>query len=128
MDRDRFESLSAAAVSGLPGEFLERLENVDVVIQENPNRAQLAQAKVGRGGTLFGLYEGIPLTKRGSGYTFVAPDRITIFKTPIESVCHSDEEIIRSVGEVVRHEIAHHFGISDARLDELEEERRNRKN
>ncbi len=128
MDRERFEALVAAAVSGLPGEFLERLENVDVVIQESPSRAQLTRAKVGRGGTLFGLYEGIPLTRRGSSYTFVPPDRITIFKTPIESVCHSDDEIIKSVGDVVKHEIAHHFGISDARLDEIERDRENRSN
>jgi len=69
---------------------------------------------------LLGLYEGIPQTKRGSGYNLVLPDKITIFQKPIERVCRNDEEIEAEVQKVVRHEIAHHFGIGDDVLRMIE--------
>ena len=120
MDRERFERLVAEAVAGLPAQFLDRLENVDVVVADMPSRAQLAGAGIGRGETLLGLYEGVPLTHRGRGYDLVAPDKITIFQRPIEAECRGDAAVVAEVRQVVRHEIAHHFGISDARLEELE--------
>jgi predicted Zn-dependent protease with MMP-like domain len=123
MDFSRFEELVAQAVAELPAEFRDRLDNVDIVVQDRPSARQLRQVRAGRGYTLFGLYEGIPNTRRGSHYGMVPPDVITIFKEPIESVCHSDAEVIREIGKVVRHEIAHHFGIGDARLSQLERER-----
>jgi predicted Zn-dependent protease with MMP-like domain len=124
MDRNRFGELVAEAVEGLPEEFQERLENVDVVVEDLPTRAQLRYAGVGKDETLLGLYEGIPLTDRNSNYGMVAPDKITIFQRPIEAECGSDEiEIKEEIQSVVRHEIAHHFGISDAWLDENEPRR-----
>jgi predicted Zn-dependent protease with MMP-like domain len=123
MEYERFEYLVARAVDALPAEFQQRLENVDVVVEESPSPAQLHQSRTGRGFTLLGLYEGIPLTQRNSYYGMVPPDKITIFKRTIEAKIGNDELAIqKEVGKVVRHEIAHHFGISDARLKELEKD------
>ena len=119
MDRERFEHLVAKAVDSLPDEFRSRLENIDVVVAYQPTTRQLTKLERKRGETLLGLYEGVPLTKRSEHYGLVVPDKITIFQKPIESICSNDAEIIAEVKQVVQHEIAHHFGISDARLREL---------
>jgi predicted Zn-dependent protease with MMP-like domain len=120
MDRERFEWLVARAVESLPEEFRTKLENVDVVVEAWPTQAQLAKAGLRRGQTLLGLYQGVPLTKRGRHYGLVAPDKITIFQKPIEAKCRFETEIIAEIQRVVQHEIAHHFGIGDARLRQLE--------
>jgi len=120
MHRERFEELVAEAVSQLPEEFRERLENVDITVQSWPSRGQLKSTRTGTGHTLLGLYHGIPMIRRGRGYSLVPPDKITIFQKPIEARCRDDDEIRDTVRKVVRHEIAHHFGIDDARLSELE--------
>lgn len=119
MDIEYFERLVARAVDSLPDEFHARLENIDVVAAERPSREQLAALGGKRGETLLGLYEGVPLTRRSAHYGLVMPDKITIFRQPIESICRNDAEIITRVQRVVLHEIAHHFGISDARLRQL---------
>ena len=117
VDRERFEQLVAAAVAGLPEEFRDMLDNVDIVVEDAPTRQQDRGA--GRRGLLLGLYEGVPMTVRTAGYNMVAPDKISIFQQAIESICHSDEEIENEVREVVIHEVGHHFGLSDRRLEEL---------
>jgi predicted Zn-dependent protease with MMP-like domain len=119
MDRQRFEWLVAKAVISLPDEFRTRLENIDVVVADQPTPTQLKALNRKQGETLLGLYEGVPLTRRSRHYGLVAPDKITIFQEPIESICRNDAEIITRIQRVVQHEIAHHFGISDARLKEL---------
>jgi predicted Zn-dependent protease with MMP-like domain len=81
---------------------------------------QLERVGVDNEHTLLGLYEGVPLTQRSSYYGMVTPDKITIFQKPIEEKCRTEEKITREIQRVVRHEIAHHFGISDARLDQIE--------
>ena len=120
MDRERFEQLVAIAVDSLPEEFRTRLENIDVVVEDKPTPVQLAESGLKRGETLLGLYQGVPLTKRGRYYGLVTPDKITIFQKPIEAECSSDAEVKTEIRRVVQHEIAHHFGISDARLRQLE--------
>jgi predicted Zn-dependent protease with MMP-like domain len=120
MRRERFEQLVAMAVDALPEEFLGRLENVDVVVEDHPTHAQLAEAKLRGGETLLGLYEGVPLTERTHYYGMVPPDKITIFQRPIEFRCRNDAEITAEIKSVVQHEIAHHFGIDDARLKQIE--------
>ena len=120
MNQEEFAQLVTKAVEDLPQEFLTKLENVDVVVQEYPALAQLRKLGLRRGETLLGLYEGVPQTKRGSHYGMVLPDKITIFQKPIETNCRSDAELSAEVSRVLKHEIAHHFGISDARLREIE--------
>lgn len=125
MNRERFEELVVEAVDGLPEEFLEKLENVDVVVEASPNRKQLAGA--GRGMTLLGLYEGVPHTGRTRGYNMILPDRITIFQKPIEAICRSEKEVVAEVQRVVQHEIAHHFGLDDNLLRRIESNKIRRK-
>jgi len=119
MDRERFEWLVAKAVDSLPEEFHTRLENIDVVAADKPTPTQLAEVGRKRGETLLGLYEGVPLTRRSQHYGMVVPDKITIFQKPIEAICNNDARVIAEIQRVVQHEIAHHFGISDARLRHL---------
>jgi predicted Zn-dependent protease with MMP-like domain len=122
MDRESFEQLVARAVDDLPEEFLERLENVDVVVEDYPTPDQLLKLGLEPGETLLGLYEGVPHTRRGGHYGLVPPDKITIFQRSIEAKCRYGGNISAEVQRVVKHEIAHHFGISDARLHQLEKE------
>jgi len=123
MERQRFEWLVARAVESLPEEFHSKLENIDVVVEEQPTPRQLSEAGLKRGETLLGLYQGVPLTRRGGHYGMVLPDKITIFQKPIEARCKDDAEIKAEIMRVVQHEIAHHFGIGDAKLNQLAREK-----
>lgn len=124
MERERFEELVRQALETLPDEIAQRMSNVDVEVQDWPTGAQLASTRVPPGATLLGLYQGIPLTRRTSGYNLVPPDRIIIFQRPLERASRDDDDLRERVRATVIHEIAHHFGISDARLREIERERR----
>jgi len=119
MDKMTFEQLVSKAIESLPDEFAERLENVEIVVRDQPTHDQRRQARLRRGQTLFGLYEGVPLTERDTHYSLVLPDRITIFQRPIESNCGNEADITAEIRSVIQHEIAHHFGLSDERLEEL---------
>ncbi|MEX0616205.1 MAG: metallopeptidase family protein [Candidatus Woykebacteria bacterium] len=113
MTYEEFEFLVTESLDKLPSFFKERLDNVDVVVEEWPSYPMGSRL-------LLGLYQGVPKTKRGSGYTMALPDKITIFKGPIELVSHENKDVIKKlVTDTVQHEIAHHFGISDSRLKEL---------
>ena len=126
MDREQFEVLVGRAIASLPLEFQRKLENVDVVVEEWPTEIQLRQSRIRSPRQLLGLYQGVPQTRRGRRYGLVLPDKISIFQRAIESQCRSSYEIEAKVGEVVRHEIAHHFGLDDETLREIERGRRNR--
>jgi predicted Zn-dependent protease with MMP-like domain len=119
MDSSDFEKLVAKAIDNLPDEFRERMENIDIVVADAPTPAQLRRSGLKKNETLLGLYEGVPLTERTAGYSYVVPDKITIFQKTIEAISSSDARIVTEIQSVVRHEIAHHFGIDDDRLDEL---------
>lgn len=110
MSRERFEELVGEALDEVPTELLELMDNVVVLVaddapDEDPD--------------LLGLYEGHALTDRGWNYTGVLPDRITIYRHPILRICDSEDDVVEEVAVTVVHEIAHHFGIDDARLHEL---------
>ena len=114
LKRARFARLVARALDDLPREFAERMRNIQVVVDDEPSDAQRPKD----GAELLGLYEGVPLTGRGAQEPYL-PDRISIFRGPIERVSVSPRTQARVVRDTVIHEIAHHFGISDARLREL---------
>ncbi|MBI4302165.1 MAG: metallopeptidase family protein [Chloroflexi bacterium] len=120
MDREKFEGLVANVINDLPEEFGAKLENIAIVVEDRPTAVQIARAGLKYGQTLLGLYEGVPQTKRGSYYGMVLPDKITIFQEPIEAKYRNYDEIVAEVKRVVKHEIAHHFGISDARLRQMQ--------
>jgi predicted Zn-dependent protease with MMP-like domain len=119
VNRSRFERLVAEALDSLPPEFQEKMDNVDVVIEAWASREEMEKAGLSPDETLFGLYEGVPLTERTTRYGLVLPDKITIYQGPIEAYCRSAEEVRGRVRQVVMHELGHHFGISDERLREL---------
>jgi predicted Zn-dependent protease with MMP-like domain len=121
MSRDRFERLVAKAVEDLPDKFAAQLDNVAIVVQDYPTAVQVRKAGLGRDETLLGLYEGVPQTKRGTHYGMVTPDKITIFRRPVEALGKDNNCIINEIEKVIKHEIAHHFGITDTRLRQLEE-------
>jgi predicted Zn-dependent protease with MMP-like domain len=116
MRRTAFERLVAEALRGLPEEFRSKLVNLAVVVEDRPTRRDLQRAGLPPHATLLGLYIGVPLTERGSNYGGVLPDKIVIFKAPIEALCRTDEEVRRTVQETVRHEIGHYFGLGEAQL------------
>ena len=119
METQQFEQLVTKAIESLPEEFLERLENIDIVVADEPTPRQIGRRNIKKNEILLGLYEGVPLTERTQGYTNVVPDKITIFKKAIESISRTDAQIVSEIQKVVRHEIAHHFGIDDDRLHEI---------
>jgi predicted Zn-dependent protease with MMP-like domain len=121
MKRREFERLVVRALEGLPPEFQERLENVDVVVEDEPSPQQRKDNELAPDETLYGLYEGVPLTERTHDYGLVAPDKVTIFQKPIEEDCATPEEIVREITLTVRHEIAHFFGLDDDTLEEIED-------
>ena len=104
----RFEQLVADALDSIPEELGRMMDNVVVVVDD-----------IAPAGRLFGLYEGVPLTERAAYGGMVLPDRITIFRRSICAACRSDAEVVEQVRTTVVHEVAHHFGIDDSRLDEL---------
>jgi predicted Zn-dependent protease with MMP-like domain len=115
--RRQFEHLVARVLDTLPEDIRAMLDNVAVVVQDQPSADQLAE--MGEEDTLFGLYQGVPLTRRGSDYSMVLPDKITIFRRPIEDACETPQEVAEEVRITVIHELAHHLGIDEDRLDEL---------
>ncbi len=120
MTPEYFHALVEEALESLPEEIARAMDNVDVVVEFWPTQEQLLSAGVTPGqGTLFGLYQGVPLTRRNRAYTLTPPDKITIFQGPITAVRKTDEAIRAQVRRTVIHEIAHHFGIDDDRLREL---------
>lgn len=116
VNHERFEELVSEALDTIPEELSRHIENVAVVVQDMPSRAQ----QRGHAGMLLGLYEGIALTRRSPmSYSGVMPDRITIFRVPHLRITNTEDHLRRRIATTVVHEIGHHFGISDERLQEL---------
>ncbi len=111
-----FERLVADALDGLPETVLKMLDNIAVVVADEPTDHQRHRVRLADNEVLLGLYEGIPRTERGSGYGAVLPDKVTIFQRAIEAQCDREDELAEAVRHTVVHELAHHLGISDARL------------
>ena len=118
MERTTFERLVRRVLSAIPREFRAYLENVDVIVEDWPTTVLLKTHSLTDEDVLLGLYEGVPLTERHD-YVGVLPDRITIFQRSIEMICESEEQMVEEIRITVVHEVAHHFGIDDARLHEL---------
>ena len=123
MDDTVFSKYVEAAIESLPVRFQKRLENVVVTTEDSPNEFQ--QARAGRG-LLLGLYEGIPRTKRGSGYGIggTLPDKITIFKNSILAIARTEQQAIEQIRSTVLHEIAHHFGMDEREVRKAEAARK----
>ncbi len=121
MTTDHFIELVEQALADLPDMIAQAMDNIELVIEMWPTYQQMVAAGLTPGReTLLGLYEGVPLTARTHNYGLVPPDKITIFQGPILALCQTDEQVREQVRRTVIHEIAHHFGISDKRLRELD--------
>ena len=123
MRRERFHELVTKVVDELPPEFAEKMDNVDVVVEDWPSVTQLARVGARNRFGLLGLYEGVPKTGRSSSYGMVLPDKITIFRKPIEAQCRSWAQVDDRIRSTVWHEIAHHFGMDERTIRSIEAER-----
>jgi predicted Zn-dependent protease with MMP-like domain len=117
VDRDTFEQLAEEALDSLPPGLRDRMSNVEIFVEDVPGEEAASHGR--GGGRLLGLYQGIPLTHRSEAYWGVMPDRIFLYQHNIESSVRSLDELRELVRTTVIHEVAHHFGIDDDRLDEL---------
>jgi predicted Zn-dependent protease with MMP-like domain len=123
VSRPRFEELVAQALDRLPHRFAELMSNVTVQVCEEPDEATLLSLQLDpERATLFGLYTGVPLDRRGGWYGNVLPDVIVLYRHPLMAASRTPDELIRRVQLTLLHEIGHHFGFSDAEMDEWEEE------
>ncbi len=120
MKKRQFEQAVDRALESLPPEFQQLLDNVAIFIEDRPSRSLLRELGMSPNDTLLGLYEGIPQTERTTSYDLVAPDRITLFQRPIEECCRTDAEVAEQIRRTILHEVGHHFGIDDDRMDEIE--------
>jgi len=123
MNKDEFEKIVAQGIEAIPEEFISKMNNVVIVAQDRPTAEQMRKLKIRKGWTLFGLYEGVSQLDRGINYGGVLPDKITIFREPIEESARSLREIKEIVKDTVWHEVAHHFGFDEKRVRKSEENR-----
>ena len=124
MNDEEFAKIVAAAVKNIPEEFQDKLENVSILVEDLPTPNQLNKLRArGERGLLLGLYEGVPQTRRGRyGIGGHLPDKITIFRLPIERIARSKVHLIQIVVNTVKHEIAHHFGMDEQQVRDAEHE------
>ncbi len=122
LTREEFEEAAVSALQRLPKWIRKKIENVDVIVEDRASPEILSEMELSSPFSLLGLYQGVPLPRRGFYYGNVLPDKITLFQIPIESICRTREEIEEKVREVVIHEVGHYFGLDDERLRELENE------
>jgi predicted Zn-dependent protease with MMP-like domain len=121
MTRAEFSQLVEEALREIPRRFRAAMKNVAVVVEDVPPQHVLDEMEIGPDDTLFGLYQGTPLTERGWGYGNALPDRISIYQRPIVEACANDDEIRDCVAETVIHEFGHYFGMSEDEIEEIEE-------
>jgi predicted Zn-dependent protease with MMP-like domain len=114
---DEFQTVVSEAIDSLPEEFRSKLDNVEVVVEDYPPRHVLKRFPRGR--MILGLYQGVPHKGRSSRYGLVLPDKITLFKGNIESICSSHKEVYRRIRKTLLHEIGHHFSLSDKDLRKM---------
>ena len=121
MDRSRFQRLVEEALREIPPRFRSAMQNVAVIVEDEPPPHILEEMEIEPPDSLFGLYQGTPLPERGWGDGNALPDRISIYQGPIEEACEDDEEIRDCVAETVIHEFGHYFGMDEDQIEEIEE-------
>lgn len=120
IEKPVFEELVTQAIEGLPQERLAAIKNIVFMVEDEPSEEQRRALGLRPCQSLFGLYQGVPLTERRGGYAFTLPDRITLFQTPHMQFANSFEEISSQIKNTVWHEVAHYFGLNHDRIAELE--------
>lgn len=117
---EEFDALITRAMDELPQEYIKGLNNVAIVMADEPTEEQKVKMKLRENTVLLGLYEGIPLTQRGNAYTFVLPDKITLFKHSILRVVHNEQQLFEQIKRTLWHEIAHYYGLNHQRMHDLQ--------
>ena len=121
MTRAAFERHVAEALASIPRQFRDAMQNIAIVVEDEPSRELLDEMEIEPPDTLFGLYQGTPLTERTSSYGNTLPDRVLIFQGPHERETDDDDDLIVCIGETLIHEIGHYFGLSEEEIEEIEE-------
>lgn len=121
MDRAGFERVVAAALADIPRRFRDAMANIAIIVEDEPSRALLEEMQMPAGDTLFGLYQGVPLTERSWAHGNSLPDRILLFQGPHEREATDADDLVASVAETLIHEIGHYFGLSEEEIEEIEE-------
>ena len=121
MERAKFEALVADALRSVPARFRAAMHNLAIVVEDEPSPALLAEMEIDPPDTLFGLYQGTPLTERRWDYGNTLPDRILLFQGPHEREAEDENELVVSIGETLIHEIGHYFGLSEEEIEAIEE-------
>ncbi len=117
---EEFDRLISQAMNELPQKYIQGLDNVAIVQANEPTEEQKIKMKLDNQHLLLGLYEGIPLTQRGNGYSFVLPDKITLFKYALQAVSYDESSLFEQIKRTLWHEIAHYYGLGHGRIDEIQ--------
>ena len=117
---EEFDALVTKAMDELPQQYITGLENVAILYADEPDEFQREKARLDNRHMLLGLYEGIPLVQRGAGYTFVLPDKITLFKNSLLAISHTEDQLFEELKRTLWHEIAHYYGLSHADMHRLQ--------
>lgn len=120
---EQFDEIISKSLDELPDRYITNMKNVAIVMADEPTAEQREKLRLRCHETLFGLYEGIPLTQRGAGYNLVLPDKITIFKNPLQHASDTPESFKTNVKHTLWHEIAHHYGLDHSKIHEIEQNR-----
>jgi predicted Zn-dependent protease with MMP-like domain len=121
MTRAQFRQLVDEALESIPDRFRKAMQNIAIVIEDEPTAEQLEEVEIEPPDTLLGLYQGIPLTERQWAHGNTLPDKITLFQGPIEDVSEDEDDLVVAIGETLIHEIGHYFGLSEEEIEEIEE-------
>jgi len=121
MTRERFERLVVEAVALIPKRFRREMQNLALVVEDEPSAELLDEMEIEPPDSLYGLYQGTPLPERGWGHGNTLPDRITLYKNPIEEDCEDEDEVRAMIGETLIHEVGHYFGLSEEEIEAIEE-------
>lgn len=120
IEKTAFEDLVTKAIAALPKDRLDAIKNIVFLVEDEPNNEQRKSLGLRPCQSLFGLYQGVPLTERRGGYALTLPDRITIFQNPHMQFANTYEELLSQIKNTVWHEVAHYFGLNHDRIEELQ--------
>ena len=121
MTREKFEKLVAEAIELIPRRFRREMQNLAVVVEDEPDDELLDELEIEPPDSLYGLYQGIPLPERSWGHGNVLPDRVTLFQKVIEADAADEDDVRAVIGETLIHEVGHYFGLSEEEIEEIEE-------
>jgi predicted Zn-dependent protease with MMP-like domain len=121
MTRAQFRELVDEALESIPAKFREAMQNIAIVVEDEPTPEELADVEVEPPDTLLGLYQGTPLTERQWAHGNVLPDKITLYQGPIEDSSEDEDDVVVAIGETLIHEIGHYFGLSEEEIEDIEE-------